>query len=265
MNVRGLSVRGWPGADRNHGGADMAQVRSWVGLDVHRASVVAATMDRVSGEMRVRRLPGETSEVVAFCVGLPGPTKVAYEAGPTGFGLSRALTAAGVQCVIAAPGKIARPSGDRVKTDQPCATRGRTNVSERVDGGSPFGEGVVPGSCSTARPRPDVRRWCSRRGAKHQAKAQGRPLHPGATGERQIGRVKYLNLWLMSRYGQPRRWDAAAGRRDWPQRSGRRRLGSALSREEHRRPRDTGGTHPGRSSCVRNAVTPVEVRCCVGR
>lgn len=123
MNVRGLSVRGWPGADRNHGGADMAQVRSWVGLDVHRASVVAATMDRVSGEMRVRRLPGETSEVVAFCVGLPGPTKVAYEAGPTGFGLSRALTAAGVQCVIAAPGKIERPSSDRVKTDQRDAER----------------------------------------------------------------------------------------------------------------------------------------------
>ena len=101
----------------------MAQVRSWAGLDVHRASVVAATMDRVSGEMRVRRLPGETSEVVAFCAGLPGPTKVAYEAGPTGFGLSRVLTAAGVQCVIAAPGKIERPSSDRVKTDQRDAER----------------------------------------------------------------------------------------------------------------------------------------------
>ena len=138
-------------------------------------------------------------------------------------------------------------------------------MSERVDGGSPFGEGVVPGSCSTARPRPDVRRWRSRRGSEHQAKAQGRPFHPGVTGERQIGRVKYLNLWLMSRYGQLRWWDVAAGRRDWPQRSGRRRLGSALSREEHRRPRDTGGTHPGRSSCVRNAVTPVEVRRWFGR
>ena len=123
-------------------------------------------------------------------------------------------------------------------------------------------EGVVPGSCSMAWPRPDVRRWRPRRGSKHQAKAQGRPLHPSATGERQTGRVKYLNLWLMSRYGQLRRWDVVAGRRDWPLRSGRRRLGSALSREEHRRPRDTGGTHPGRSSCMRNAVTPVEVRCC---
>ena len=38
--------------------------------------------------------------------------------------------------------------------------------------------------------------------------------------------------------------------------SGRRRLGSASVRDEHRRPRGIEGTHPGRSSCVRNAVTP---------
>jgi transposase len=101
----------------------MAQVRSWAGLDVHRAGVVAATMDRESGELRVCRLPGETSKVVEFCAGLPGPTRVAYEAGPTGFALSRALGAAGVECVIAAPGKIERPSSDRVKTDRRDAER----------------------------------------------------------------------------------------------------------------------------------------------
>jgi transposase len=101
----------------------MAQVGSWAGLDVHRASVVAATVDRASGELRVRRLPGETSEVVAFCAALAGPTRVAYEAGPTGFGLARALMAAGVDCVIAAPGKIERPSSDRVKTDRRDAER----------------------------------------------------------------------------------------------------------------------------------------------
>ena len=130
-------------------------------------------------------------------------------------------------------------------------------------GGLTIVEGVVPGSCSMAWPRSDVRRWCSRRGSKHQTKARGRSFHPSATGERQTGRVKHLNLWLMSRYGQLRRWDAVAERKDWPQKSGRRRLRNALSREEHRRPRDTGGTHPGRSSCMRNAVTPVEVRCCL--
>jgi len=101
----------------------MAQVRSWAGLDVHAAKVVAATMDGRSGELVVRRLPGATAEVVEFCAGLPGPVRVAYEAGPTGFGLARALETAGVGCVVAAPGKIERPATDRVKTDRRDAER----------------------------------------------------------------------------------------------------------------------------------------------
>ncbi len=101
----------------------MAQVRSWAGLDVHARSVVAVTVDGASGEMRSRRLPGTTSEVVAFCASLPGPTRAAYEAGPTGYGLARALQAAGVGCVVAAPGKIERPAQDKVKTDQRDAER----------------------------------------------------------------------------------------------------------------------------------------------
>jgi len=48
---------------------------------------------------------------------LPGPLAVVYEAGPTGFGLARYLTGQGVRCVVAAPSKLQRPSGDRVKTD----------------------------------------------------------------------------------------------------------------------------------------------------
>jgi len=92
-------------------------------LDVHAAKVVACVVDAESGEMTVCRLPGGTSEVVALCAGLPGPTRVGYEAGPTGFGLARALQAAGVVCVIAAPGKIERPAQDRVKTDRRDAER----------------------------------------------------------------------------------------------------------------------------------------------
>ena len=101
----------------------MTQVRSWAGLDVHAAKVLAVTVDRESGELCSRRLSGRTSEVVAFCVGLPGPTRVAYEAGPTGFTLARALVDAGIECVIAAPGKIERPAQDRVKTDRRDAER----------------------------------------------------------------------------------------------------------------------------------------------
>ena len=46
-----------------------------------------------------------------------GPSAVVYEAGPTGFGLARAFTTAGIRCEVAAPSKIQRPAGDRVKTD----------------------------------------------------------------------------------------------------------------------------------------------------
>jgi transposase len=106
------------GGDRNHGGADMAQARTWVGLDVHAGKVVAAIVDVESGELRTQRLPGRTVKVAEFCVGLPGPVRVSYEAGPTGFGLARAFEAAGIGCVVAAPGKIARPATDRVKTDR---------------------------------------------------------------------------------------------------------------------------------------------------
>ena len=101
----------------------MTKVRTWVGLDVHAAKVVACVVDALTGEMTVHRLPGTTGGLVAFCAALPGPTRVAYEAGPTGFGLARALTAAGIGCVIAAPGKIERPAADRVKTDQRDAER----------------------------------------------------------------------------------------------------------------------------------------------
>ncbi len=101
----------------------MAKVRSWAGLDVHARSVLAVTLDAESGELRSARLPGENVKVVEFLAKLPGPTRVAYEAAPTGYGLARALQAAGIGCVVAAPGKIERPAQDKVKTDQRDAER----------------------------------------------------------------------------------------------------------------------------------------------
>jgi transposase len=101
----------------------MAKVRSWVGLDVHARSLLAVTIDGESGELRTCRLSGRTSEVVEFCCSLPGSARVAYEAGPTGYGLARALHAAEVGCVVAAPGKIERLAADKVKTDQRDAER----------------------------------------------------------------------------------------------------------------------------------------------
>jgi transposase len=83
----------------------VAQVRSWAGFDVHAAKIVAATVDARSGELRFARLSGSTSAAVEFCGALPGPVKVAYEAGPTGFGLARELAAVGVECVVRGAGQ----------------------------------------------------------------------------------------------------------------------------------------------------------------
>ena len=91
--------------------------RTSVGLDVHARSVAAAAIDGVTGEVRQARLTPAHDQIRSWIAELPGPVAVTYEAGPTGFGLYRTLTAAGVRCVVAAPSKLQRPSGDRVKTD----------------------------------------------------------------------------------------------------------------------------------------------------
>lgn len=96
----------------------MAKARTLVGLDVHAAKVVAAMLDAETGELRFRRLGGETAAVVELCSGLAAPVRATYEAGPTGYGLARALEGAGVECVVAAPGKIPRGATDKVKTDR---------------------------------------------------------------------------------------------------------------------------------------------------
>jgi hypothetical protein len=93
MKCAGVSSRMGLGGDRGHGGADMAQAKTWVGLDGHAAKV--AIVDVESGELRVQRLSGRTAKAAEFCGGLPGPVRVSYEAGPTGFGLVRALAAVG--------------------------------------------------------------------------------------------------------------------------------------------------------------------------
>ena len=96
----------------------MAKAKTLVGLDVHAAKIVAAVLDAETGEIAFFALTGDTDRAAAFCAGLPRPVRVAYEAGPTGYGLARELSKRGAECVVAAPSKIPRASGDRVKTDR---------------------------------------------------------------------------------------------------------------------------------------------------
>lgn len=91
--------------------------RTSVGLDVHARSVVATAIDTKTGELFKQRLVPANEVVLDWLHTLPGPVAVTYEAGPTGFGLARAMATAGIRCEVAAPSKLSRPAGDRVKTD----------------------------------------------------------------------------------------------------------------------------------------------------
>src|SRR6476469_8503473 len=92
--------------------------RTHVGLDVHALTVVACAIDGLTGEISRARMTPDHGEILAWIQALPAPVKVVYEAGPTDFPLARALRAAGIDCLVAAPSKLQRPSGDRVKTDR---------------------------------------------------------------------------------------------------------------------------------------------------
>jgi transposase len=91
--------------------------RTSVGLDVHARSVAAAAIDGVTGELFQAKLTPTHEHIRGWLGDLPGPVAVAYEAGPTGFGLYRHLSAAGIRCEVVAPSKLQKPAGDRVKTD----------------------------------------------------------------------------------------------------------------------------------------------------
>jgi transposase len=100
----------------------MSKVTQFVGLDVHK-DTVALALTKAGPGMTVRDL-GEMPHDVPRLVrrvrelGDLGTVHVAYEAGPTGFGLYRAFKAAGIPCMIVAPSKTPIVSGDRVKTDR---------------------------------------------------------------------------------------------------------------------------------------------------
>jgi transposase len=100
----------------------MQKITKFVGLDVHRDTIALALAEggpgleaRYLGEMR-HDVPALIKRMLEL--GEAGTVQVAYEAGPTGYGLYRACQAAGVPCLIAAPSKTPQVSGDRVKTDR---------------------------------------------------------------------------------------------------------------------------------------------------
>src|ERR1700687_2153993 len=99
-------------------GPAVTATMTWVGLDVHARSTHAAALDRESGELMRARFGVGSEEVVAWLSALPQPVHGCYEAGPTGYALYRAATAAGLRVDVVAPSKTPRAAADRFKTDR---------------------------------------------------------------------------------------------------------------------------------------------------
>lgn len=91
------------------------------GLDVHKDSITIAVAEPGCAAARVIGTIGHDVPKLLKLLAKLGGAKavhVVYEAGPTGWGLQRALTAKGYSCEVIAPSKMARRPGERIKTDR---------------------------------------------------------------------------------------------------------------------------------------------------
>lgn len=149
-----------------------ADVRLWVALDVHKLSIVAATLPPRGGRPEVQRIETTEKAIRRFIEKLGGPEglAVAYEAGPGGFALWRLLTSIGVACDVIAPSLVPVRAGDRVKTDRRDAkklvTLYRGGLLRFCQPPSPEHEGLR----DLLRCRDDIR--CARTAARHRVVKQ---------------------------------------------------------------------------------------------
>lgn len=100
----------------------MAVYSKFVGMDVHKETIVVSVAEPFGGEVRYLGEFQNTPEAVVKLVRQlrKGDAQLSccYEAGPCGYGLHRQLLEMGVANQVVAPSLIPKKPGDRVKTDR---------------------------------------------------------------------------------------------------------------------------------------------------
>lgn len=94
---------------------------TWVGMDVHKESIVVTAVRHDSDKATARfEIPNTDTGVHRLVKRLRemGEVRCAYEAGPCGYELRRFLASQEIPCEVIAPSLIPKKSGDRVKTDR---------------------------------------------------------------------------------------------------------------------------------------------------
>lgn len=93
----------------------------FVGLDASKATLaVSVADDGRNGEIRdwatISTTPISVEKFLKELAARCDRVEICYEAGPTGYGLYRQITAFGFTCYVIAPSLISMRSGERVKT-----------------------------------------------------------------------------------------------------------------------------------------------------
>ena len=138
QTVCSLSVRMWlvhamrqarvasdgPAPSLTHRGRAMQQnIRVFVGLDTSKMKIsVALAEEGRQGEVRflgdIDNTPDVVKRLVNKLAGKYQQLLFCYEAGPTGYGLHRQITALGHDCSVIAPSLIPKRPGEHVKTNR---------------------------------------------------------------------------------------------------------------------------------------------------
>jgi transposase len=92
----------------------------YVGLDVHKDSIVIAMATGRQMAVVVRAIPSDWCQFLKVLdgQGVKERLRVCYEAGPTGYDLARRLNATGIYCIVVATSLIPVRPGQRIKTDR---------------------------------------------------------------------------------------------------------------------------------------------------
>jgi len=96
-------------------------IKFFVGLDVHKETIAVAVAEAGRAPARlVGSIAHDVNQLLKRLAryGEPAQVHVVYEAGPTGYGLQRALARRGYQAQVIAPSLIPKRAGSRVKTDR---------------------------------------------------------------------------------------------------------------------------------------------------